>query len=83
MAHPMQHYGDKTLSLDEAIDTVAAQLLANAVKELQWEDMPDIGQHDWEAVVDRARFLAPSPVRFDEAITMLESRVVEIGDDDG
>ena len=60
--------------MNDPIDTVARQLLANAINDMEWEDMPDIGEYDWMQIVERCKVLAPEPDGFDDAITMIEDR---------
>ena len=66
---------DKT---DRAISTVANALLANLPREFLWEDYPDIGVHDWDAVVKRADAIAdgmaPPPAALDKALELLAHR---------
>jgi len=62
------------MNVDQAIDIVAQQLVANAAREIEWEDIPDIGEYDWSRVETECLRLTPEPDGFDEAITMLEER---------
>ena len=57
-----------------AIKIVAKQLVANAVWEIEWEDIPDIGELDFVRVMEAARKLVPPQPKFNEAITLLEER---------
>lgn len=47
-----------------AVDTVARRVLAYAVGRalefplVEWGDYPELGEHDWDAVVARVRHLA-------------------------
>ena len=68
--------------MNDPIDIVARQLLANAVNNLEWEDMPDIGEYDWLRIVERCRELAPAPDGFDDAVVMLEDSAQQWGEDD-
>ena len=68
------------MTLDEAIDIVARGLLANARHDVQWEDLPDIGEYDFDQIMAQMLDLAPPQPRWSEAIQFLESRV-EIGGD--
>ena len=58
--------------MNDPIDTVARQLLANTVDNMEWEDMPDISEYAWLRIIERCKELAPEPDGFDDAITMLE-----------
>ena len=69
------------MTIDLAIRIVAAQLLANAARELEWEDTPDIGEYDWEAVVIECKRLTPEQDNFNEAITLLETRAAAVGEE--
>lgn len=71
---------DTQPTLNEAIDIVARQLIANAAAAIAWGDSPNIGMHDWDEITDRIEELAGEPYNFDKAITLLESR--GIGDTD-
>jgi hypothetical protein len=52
--------------LTEAIDTLARQCVADVIEsntdatELGWESYPEVGEQDWEAIVDRVRQVAKS-----------------------
>lgn len=56
---------------------VAQQLLANAAQEMQWEDMPDIGEGDWLRIEEQLVRLAPNSPYFNEALLVLEQRAAE------
>ena len=56
----------------DLIDIVARQLLANAAREIEWEDIPDVGEYGWLKIEERLLELAPEPEGFDRAITLLE-----------
>lgn len=49
----------------EAVDIMARSILALLVKSpdltLGWEDFPEIGEHDWDAIEARMLQLAPEP----------------------
>lgn len=70
---------DKT-TLDKNIDTVARSAVWVAFEdwaEEGWESMPDIGEYDYERVVEAAKKLLPPDVtsaQFDSAISALEAR---------
>ena len=59
---------------EQAIHIVAKQLIVNAAREIEWEDLPDIGEQDFMWLVEVMRELAPEPEGFDEAITVLVDR---------
>lgn len=59
---------------EKAIEIVARQALAEAVEDLAWEDYPEIGEHDWERVLDAAADLAQYPVGYLAAYELLEAR---------
>ena len=63
--------------MSDPIDVVARQLLANVAGELNWEDMPDVGEYDWLRIVERCKELAPEPDGFDAAIKALEDSAQE------
>ena len=67
--------------MNDPIDTVARQLLANTVDNMEWEDMPDIGEYDWLRIVERCRELAPEPDGFDAALLSLEDGARQWGED--
>jgi hypothetical protein len=59
-----------------AINVMALQVIAKAVEDhagLIWGDYPDIGEHDWQRIIARARELArpPAPAQRDRALTLL------------
>ena len=68
--------------MSDPIDIVARQLLANAARDIEWEDIPDIGEYDWLRIEDRLIELAPEPEGFDEAITTLEDTAAKWQDED-
>ena len=62
-----------------AIKAVARELVALAVERYArdgWEDFPEIGENDWDRVVEKAQKLAPwpRPTDFIEAYGVLEAR---------
>lgn len=59
---------------EQAIHIVAMQLVANAAREIQWEDSPEVGEHDWRRIAEDCMDLTPEPERFDDAVTLLEAR---------
>ena len=63
------------------IDIVARQLLANTIDNMEWEDMPDIGENDWLRIIERCKELAPEPDGFDAAITTLVDRAQQWRED--
>jgi hypothetical protein len=63
----------------DAIKIVARQVLADVAEYAaeQWEEYPEIGEHDWDAVVTEVVRLAPvdaTSTDFVEAYSLLESR---------
>ena len=63
------------MNSEQAIHIVAKQLVANAAREIQWEDIPDIGEQDFIWLVEVLLELAPEPDGWNEAIGLLEDRV--------
>lgn len=74
MAHPMQHYGKKEMSPEQAIQIVARQLVSNAAREIQWEDIPDVGEQDFLWLMSVMLELTPEQPEFNGAITLLMER---------
>ncbi len=66
---------------EQAIHIVARQLIANAARDIEWEDIPDIGEQDFMWLLEVCLEVAPEPDGFDEAITLLEQRVSEWSDE--
>lgn len=63
-----------------AIEVVAAFALAYYATEIaDWEDFPEVGEHDWERVVEEMRRLAPFPEEgsFEWAYKILEERATD------
>ncbi|WP_218929048.1 hypothetical protein [Actinomyces bowdenii] len=62
-----------------AIDVVAHDALGKRQRDLLWEDYPEIGEHDWAAVVERVdqitEGLIPDPHELQRAMALLASRV--------
>lgn len=72
--------GSMSDEVQRAIEVVAAFALANYATEIaDWEDFPEVGEHDWERVVEEMRRLAPFPERgsFERAYKILEERVTD------
>lgn len=73
-------YQEKRAStvVDRAIDTVARAIVARLPRGILWEDYPELGEHDWEALVKRVDELtdgmAPSPTILKAALDLLASR---------
>lgn len=70
---------EATMTPDEAITIVAAQMVANAVSdwlEGGWEQLPDIGQFDYKAIERRMKVLTigVSKEQWNEASSLLEGR---------
>lgn len=66
-----------------AVQTVArsmvhVELLAAAQRTLDWGDYPEIGEHDWERVVDEvikiAELMDPGKVEYQAAYELLTTR---------
>jgi hypothetical protein len=71
-----------------AIDTVARYIVArsyggpaNIVVEIDWSDYPEIGEHDWQAVLDRANKLVtdlrPDEETYQQAYRLLTDQADE------
>jgi hypothetical protein len=74
----------------EAVDIVARDLVASVVDAeigTQWENYPDIGEHDWEAVDKRAMEiidnLRPAKNGYEAAYEYLERRAEQWMKEDG
>ena len=65
-----------TMTVERATDIVARQFMANVADHIEWEDIPNIGEFDYERIVERIREIAQPWIvnDFDAAITMLEKR---------
>ena len=52
-----------TMTLEEAIQIAARHALAIAADSIRegWDSYPEVGENDWERVVDAAIVLAPWP----------------------
>lgn len=61
--------------VNEAIEIVAQHAIAAAVSSgtVDWEDYPELGEHDWERVLTRMEMNAdyPDPDEFDAAYKLL------------
>jgi hypothetical protein len=61
-----------------AIEVVARMAMFNALDKIEWSDYPDIGEHDWQQVLDRIEVLGcawkPMDDDYAEAYAFLESR---------
>ena len=62
-----------------ALRVVAKEAIARGVEGVRedgWEDFPEIGEHDWEAVCDLMERLTPRPdhQEFADAYHLLEAR---------
>lgn len=61
----------------KAIRIVARHAIANAAAiDIDWEDYPELGERDWEAVEAEINRLTPTPDldRFDKAYELLAAR---------
>lgn len=86
-----EHAAEKAPSVvtpDDAIDTVARYVVARSyggpaatVVEIDWSDYPEIGEHDWLAVLDRANKLItnmrPDEETYQQAYRLLADRADE------
>ena len=65
-------------AVDFAVEVVARMAMFNALDKIEWEDYPDIGEHDWQQVLDRIEVmgcgLKPTDDDYAEAYALLESR---------
>lgn len=68
---------------EEAIDVIAWHVLGQAVirgaADSEWEDYPDIGEHDWEKIAAKVDHLAEifpfdAQDRFDQAYELLADK---------
>ncbi len=59
---------------EEAIETAARLVLAEAAKGADSSDYPDIGERDWAAMVAKMTDLAPMPEQWREAYELLAAR---------
>jgi hypothetical protein len=72
------------VSPEQAIDVIAREALsrfaAEAMPRDEWENFPEIGEHDWEKVAERVQQLAPSVPRDDylAAYALLEGRAEDV-----
>jgi hypothetical protein len=66
------------VTVDDAVDVIARHILARAAvaAECDWDEYPEVGETDWNAVLDRVVFLAPYPdeAELTEATAVLEAR---------
>lgn len=68
------------MTVEEAIEVVAREVVFRALvleEAYEWEDFPEIGQHDWDRVVIEIGQLAREVQdggRFDEAYKLLAER---------
>ncbi len=71
------------MTLDEAITIVAEMLLSGVADDAQheWENYPDIGENDWDAVITKAADLAPLPDadEYRQAYDLLSARATQLG----
>lgn len=67
----------QVMTADDAIDVVARRLIADLVANevgSRWDSYPDVGEHDWERIVARARMLAEHPTEYASAYDLLTRR---------
>ncbi len=73
------------MNTEQAIQIVAKQLAANAVRDIEWEEMPDIGEQDFMWLMEVLVEMNPDQSEFNEAIGLLEKRaadwLVEVGEE--
>lgn len=64
------------MKTSEAIDTLARLVLLHGICAVEWEDYPDIGEDDWERIMDRAGEMIkePSAQEFTKAYAHLSTR---------
>jgi len=69
------------MTVTRAITIVAQAVVANSVSigDDDWEDFPDVGEHDWEMVVHVADAIAaqPDPDELHAALVLLAARAEE------
>jgi hypothetical protein len=67
-----------TRTTEFAIEVVARMAIFNQLDKIEWEDYPDIGEDDWQEVLDRIDTigygLKPMDDDYAEAYALLESR---------
>lgn len=68
--------------LDAAVAIIAQQILARAADTAQheWENYPEIGEADWDAVLAKVTDLAPfpEPDMYKDAYALLEARAESV-----
>lgn len=61
-----------------AVEVVARMAIFNVLGEVEWQDYPEIGEHDWQEVLDRVEVigcaLKPPTDDYTEAYAFLEAR---------
>lgn len=64
------------LNTDAAIDVVARHAIAAIVLQISWEDYPEIGEHDWDRLIEHLDAIAPFPEEelFETALLHLGER---------
>lgn len=71
------------MSVDEAIAIIAQHLLAEGAGDAvhDWENYPEIGEFDWDAVITKAADLAPFPDagEYQDAYNLLTARAAHTG----
>jgi hypothetical protein len=67
-----------TLETAFAIEVVARMAIFNALDDIEWGNYPEIGEHDWQQVLDRIEIvgmgLKPSDDDYAKAYSILEAR---------
>ena len=69
----------KQMTPRRAIRIIAREAIARGAEKIRnggWEDFPEIGERDWEAICDKMQEIAPWPDHdeFGEAYHLLETR---------
>ena len=61
-----------------AVDVVAWEVIRRGVEMVEWDDFPNIGEHDWSLVIARATWLAETnscgDLLLNQALALLDSR---------
>ena len=64
------------MTADEAIEAIARHVIGHHSRAVEddWENYPEVGEHDWERIVHRVELLAPEFVYPQEAVDALAAR---------
>ena len=62
--------------VEEAVNVVARWIIADRLRDVEWGDYPEIGEYDWERVIDRMDEIAggTSVTEFEAAYEFLVAR---------